>query len=229
MSSGDQETWSRVKEHLRTEVGDDVYSSWFARMDLEAIEDGAVRLSVPTRFLKSWIQSHYAERVLACWQAQEGKVTRVELTVRSAVLKSAVLPKAKIDQAIGDNSNRYASGSGNGRPLAVGDPSVHEALGGSPLDPRLSFDTFVVGRSNTLAHAAAKQVAGAKRGDAVMFNPLYIHSGVGLGKTHLLQAVTWAGNTAGAWGAGAREANLAPRAAPVAGRADGLDSRYTHE
>jgi chromosomal replication initiator protein len=195
MSTGEQESWSRVKERLRTEVGEDVYSSWFARMDLEAIEEGAVRLSVPTRFLKSWIQSHYAERVLACWQAQEEKVTRVELIVRSAVLKSAVLPKAKTDQSAGDNGGRYING--NGRPLAAGDPSAHEALGGSPLDPRLTFDTFVVGRSNTLAHAAAKQVASAKRGDAVMFNPLYIHSGVGLGKTHILQAVTWAGNAAG--------------------------------
>ena len=74
---------------------------------------------------------------------------------------------------------------------------MHEALGGSPLDPRLTFDSFVVGRSNTLAHAAAKQVAAAKRGDAVMFNPLYIHAGVGLGKTHLLQAITWAGNAIG--------------------------------
>ena len=74
MSNGEQENWSRVKERLRAEVGDDVYSSWFARMDLEAIEEGSVRLSVPTRFLKSWIQSHYAERVLACWQAQEEKV-----------------------------------------------------------------------------------------------------------------------------------------------------------
>src|SRR5436190_8937306 len=71
----------------------------------------------------------------------------------------------------------------------------HDALGGSPLDPRLTYDTFIVGRSNTLAHAAAKQVAQARRGDAVMFNPLYIHAGVGLGKTHLLQAVTWAGNS----------------------------------
>jgi hypothetical protein len=72
MSNADQESWSRVKERLRVEVGDDVYSSWFARMDLEAIDDDAVRLSVPTRFLKSWIQSHYAERVLACWQALGG-------------------------------------------------------------------------------------------------------------------------------------------------------------
>jgi chromosomal replication initiator protein len=70
----------------------------------------------------------------------------------------------------------------------------HDALGGSPLDPRLTFETFVVGRSNTLAHAAAKQVAQARRGDVVMFNPLYIHAGVGLGKTHLLQSLAWAGN-----------------------------------
>jgi chromosomal replication initiator protein len=73
--------------------------------------------------------------------------------------------------------------------------AVHDALGGSPLDPRLTFETFVVGRSNTLAHAAAKQVAQGRRGDAVMFNPLYIHAGVGLGKTHLLQSLAWAGNT----------------------------------
>ena len=71
----------------------------------------------------------------------------------------------------------------------------HDALGGSPLDPRLTFGSFVVGRSNTLAHAAARQVAEGRRGDSVMFNPLYIHAGVGLGKTHLLQAVTWAGNS----------------------------------
>ncbi|HEV7822366.1 MAG TPA: chromosomal replication initiator protein DnaA, partial [Burkholderiales bacterium] len=73
--------------------------------------------------------------------------------------------------------------------------ATHEALGGSPLDPRLTFASFVIGRSNTLAHAAARQVAEGRRGDAVMFNPLYIHAGVGLGKTHLLQAVAWAGNS----------------------------------
>jgi chromosomal replication initiator protein len=71
MSNDDGESWLRVKARLRAEVGDDVFSSWFARMDLEQNADGVVRLSVPTRFLKSWIQSHYAERVLACWQAEQ--------------------------------------------------------------------------------------------------------------------------------------------------------------
>src|SRR5499433_3958949 len=197
MTSMDLDRWTRVKDRLRAEVGDDVYASWFARMELDGSEGETVKLSVPTRFLKSWIQSHYAERVLACWQAQDNKVTRVELIVRSAVLKSAMLPKAKPDLGVGDMGTRYTNGSGNGRPLMVGDPSVHEALGGSPLDPRLTFASFVVGRSNTLAHAAARQVAEGRRGDPVMFNPLYIHAGVGLGKTHLLQAVTWAGNSAG--------------------------------
>jgi chromosomal replication initiator protein len=195
MSNADQESWSRVKERLRAEVGDDVYSSWFARMDLEGIEDGAVRLSVPTRFLKSWIQSHYAERVLACWQAVDDKITRAELIVRSAVLRSTVANKPKeLEPAIAFPGK---AGSGNGRFLQAGDGNGHESLGGSPLDGRLTFETFVVGRSNTLALAAAKQVAAAKRSDAVMFNPLYIHAGVGLGKTHLLQAITWAGNAVG--------------------------------
>ena len=195
MSNVDQEGWVRVKGRLRAEVGDDVYSSWFARMDLEAIEDGTVRLSVPTRFLKSWIQSHYAERVLACWQAEQAQVGRIELIVRSAVLRSAIVrPKAEIERR---GETGHFGANGHARPLSAGDAGVHEALGGSPLDPRLTFDTFMVGRSNTLAQAAARQVAAAKRGDPVMFNPFYIHAGVGLGKTHLLQAITWAGNAAG--------------------------------
>ena len=198
MPNADQESWSRVKERLRADVGDDVYSSWFARMDLEALDDKTVRLSVPTRFLKSWIQSHYAERVLACWQAHDSNVGRIELTVRSAMLRNAapVKPRETAPVAV----NGHAEGgrfNGHIRPSLPGDAAGHEALGGSPLDPRLTFDTFVVGRSNTLAHAAAKQVAIAKRTDPVMFNPLYIHAGVGLGKTHLLQAITWAGNATG--------------------------------
>ncbi len=192
MTNTEQERWTRVKGRLRSEVGEDVYSSWFARMDLEGVETGTVRLSVPTRFLKSWIQSHYAERVLACWQAEDNDVNRVELTVRSAVMRSVATKPKEVE-----GFNGHAPRGFDGRTLTAGDAGAHEALGGSPLDARLTFDSFVVGRSNTLAHAAAKQVAIAKRGDPVMFNPLYVHSGVGLGKTHLLQAITWAGNAIG--------------------------------
>jgi chromosomal replication initiator protein len=195
MTTMDQERWTRVKERLRAEVGDDVYSSWFARMELDGGEGETVKLSVPTRFLKSWIQSHYAEKVLACWQAEQPDFSRIELTVRSPVIKT-VPPKAKPAE-LPPAQREPREIKINGHELRNAGPisAVHEALGGSPLDPRLTFETFVVGRSNTLAHAAAKQVAQARRGDSVMFNPLYIHAGVGLGKTHLLQSLAWAGNT----------------------------------
>ena len=181
MTSPDQERWLRVKEKLRAEVGEDIFQSWFARMDLERIEVNTAHLSVPTRFLKSWIQSHYTERVLACWQAENTDIQKIEVTVRCAMIRTAppkVKPPAVARAAsrsrrigrldIGELRAAYA-------PVSTG----HDALGGSPLDLRLTFETFVVGRSNTLAHAAAKQVALARRGEPVMFNPLYIHAGVG--------------------------------------------------
>ncbi len=188
----DQDCWSRVKTRIHAEVGDAIFSSWFAGIALEGIQANIIKLSVPTRFLKSWIQSHYAEKLLACWQAERPEITRIELTVRSAVIRP-LPPKpnpAEVTQAKHDNR----SDADGPRPQVAPISAVHDALGGSPLDPRLTFDTFVVGRSNTLAHAAAKQVAQGRRGDSVMFNPLYIHAGVGLGKTHLLQSIAWAGN-----------------------------------
>jgi hypothetical protein len=77
MTSTHQERWQRVKNRLRIELGDDVFSSWFARMEIEAVDNGAVRLSVPTRFLRNWIQSHYSERVLSNWQAEEPTITHL--------------------------------------------------------------------------------------------------------------------------------------------------------
>jgi chromosomal replication initiator protein len=194
MTNMEQDRWSRVKGRLRSSVGEDVYSSWFARMDLESVQNESVHLSVPTRFLKSWIQAHYAERVLSCWQAELPGVERVDLTVRA--MRCATPPKEAAPVEARRAERNDARPAPELRAVATAPVSAnHEALGGSPLDPRLTFASFVIGRSNTLAHAAARQVAEGRRGDPVMFNPLYIHAGVGLGKTHLLQAVTWAGNS----------------------------------
>jgi chromosomal replication initiator protein len=192
----DRERWRRVRDRLQSELGEDVFSSWFGRMELETVDLGVVRLSVPTRFLRNWIQSHYSERVLIKWQEEEPNVTRLELSVRSATIRLPT-PEAKAPEIPLPREMRNIGGNGGDLRGSVPFLTVHEALGGSPLDPRLSFENFVVGRSNTLAHAAAKQVASSRRGDPLMFNPLYTHAAVGLGKTHLLQAITWAGNTSG--------------------------------
>jgi chromosomal replication initiator protein len=191
MSDNENDRWKRVKGRLRAVVGEDIYSSWFARMDFEGVESNTVRLSVPTKFLKTWIQGHYADRVLACWQAEVSDVSHIELSVRSSI-RATPMREAKPPA----NDDRRP-GNGDGRGDLRNGASVmaaHDVLGGSPLDPRLTFATFIVGRSNTLAHAAARQIADGRRGEAPMFNPLYIHAGVGLGKTHLLQAVAWSGN-----------------------------------
>jgi chromosomal replication initiator protein len=193
----EQDRWSRVKSRLRSSVGEDIYSSWFARMDLESVQAESVHLTVPTKFLRSWIQTHYADRVLLCWQAEVPEIHRVDVTVRTAAMRNSAPVK---EAAVAVDARPAERGNGRAgsdlRAVATAPVSAsHDALGGSPLDPRLTFASFVVGRSNALAQAAARQVAEGRRGDNVMFNPLYIHSGVGLGKTHLLQAVTWAGNS----------------------------------
>ncbi|MGZ5828583.1 MAG: chromosomal replication initiator protein DnaA [Xanthobacteraceae bacterium] len=190
--------WGRVRERLRAEVGEDIFSSWFARLEIERKDNDTVHMTVPTRFLRSWIQSHYAEKLLACWQSEAPTVVRIDVAMRSAVVRHAVTSPPKPAEPRREpgrepRNDGYEPRATSGLPAS----RQHDALGGSPLDQRLTFETFVVGRSNTLAHAAAKQVASGRRGDPVMFNPLYVHAGVGLGKTHLLQAITWAGNAHG--------------------------------
>src|SRR5882672_6260080 len=137
MTNTEQDRWSRVKGRLRTSVGEDVYTSWFARMDLEGVQEESVRLSVPTRFLKSWIQAHYADRVLTCWQAEMPEVHRIDLTVRTAMRCAAPAKEAAAP------ADQRRIEHANGRPApelratATAPVSAsHDALGGSPLDPR---------------------------------------------------------------------------------------------
>jgi chromosomal replication initiator protein len=194
------EAWQRARVVLRAKVGDEVFTSWFARMQLDAVDDdaageGLARLSVPTRFLKSWIQAHYTERLLDSLKAARPDIRRIEIAVRSPILRTNTRAKPSpmpASQAPSVPSAAVGVGTSQGVPAGWPAPSSsRDGLGGSPLDPRFSFDTFVVGRSNTLALAAARQEASARADERVMFNPLYLHAGVGLGKTHLLQAIAW--------------------------------------
>src|SRR5207302_9928784 len=115
MAKTEQECWTRVKDRLRSSVGDDVYNSWFARVDLEQLNNEAVHMSVPTRFLKSWIQTHYAERVLGCWQEELPNRNRIELTVRTPARSVVPVKDAKAqadDPRAGRRDGRPSSGGG---------------------------------------------------------------------------------------------------------------------
>ena len=190
--------WDRVCRRLRVEVGEDVYSSWFTSVSLENCGSDCVRLSVPTRFLRNWIQSHYAERLLVLWRGEHPEMRRIDLVVRTTAGRATGLPP-KAGPAAGAAPAGGKSVGGTRPATAAGmfAATRTEGPGGSPLDPRLTFATFLVGRSNALAHAAARQVAEAETGASARFNPLYVHAAVGLGKTHLLQAIAWAGEMSG--------------------------------
>jgi chromosomal replication initiator protein len=187
------EHWLRVKQRLRTELGEDVFGSWFGRVELEEAEGSSVTLSVPTRFLKSWIASHYGDRLLKLWQAERKDVVRVELTVRGPVRAGRILPRIEKDAASLPASAAPLHVPAAARRAIGGNDN--DALGGSPVDPRYTFETFCEGAANRVAFAAAKAVA-ERDYKTAPFNPLYVHAGVGRGKTHLLQATTRAARQA---------------------------------
>jgi chromosomal replication initiator protein len=187
--------WRRCCDRLRAELGDDIFNSWFGRVALESVSTGQARLSVPTRFLKSWIDTHYVGHIGAALNAEVGPVTQIVMFVRSGAMcepsaKVASTPAAVRPSTIASESIAHCAQSGRrATSRAPAPPFAGEALGGSPLDRRLTFSTFQVGRSNQLAFSAAQRVADHNGGRTTAFCPLYVHSAVGLGKTHLLHAV----------------------------------------
>ncbi|PVE25030.1 chromosomal replication initiator protein DnaA [Microvirga sp. KLBC 81] len=196
-SSGEQtaaDVWARVKRRLRAELGEDIFASWFGRLELDSVVEGCAYLTVPTRFLKSWIESHYADRVLSVYRSETNDVERVVIGVRNTLGRDAAPQRRPNEAPRPSTAAPVPTAAQTSEPKA---PSLtipqeergeNSDLGGAPLDPRLTFESFIVGRSNALAHAAADRVAHAPNGQ-VIYNPLYLHAGVGLGKTHLLHAI----------------------------------------
>jgi chromosomal replication initiator protein len=186
-----QDAWERVRRRLRAELGEDVFSSWFGRLELAGIVEGVAYLTVPTRFLKSWLEAHYTERLRVNCMAELPAPNGVMLSVRTVSRDPAAQPQI---EALRSRPTTVAAPAPAeaGRPATVSLPQTGESdlvdACGTSLDRRMSFQSFVVGKSNQLAFAAAERIAAAPAGQSP-YNPLYLHAGVGLGKTHLLQAI----------------------------------------
>ncbi|MGH6857080.1 MAG: chromosomal replication initiator protein DnaA [Methylocella sp.] len=209
--AGKGEAWTRIRRRLRAELGEEVFSSWFGCLELDALSDQDVYLSVPTKFLKSWIQSHYVDRILPSLTSEFPAIKRVSINVRSSTrpataLATSGLPDLAVEAGTVSSRGRnitsfapslpmrpsFASTSSSKMPALAAESGEAGALTGSPLDRRLVFSNFLVGGSNQLAHAEAQRIAAAGPADPLHYNPLYLHASVGLGKTHLLQAVAHA-------------------------------------
>ncbi len=197
--------WAQACRRLRAELGDAVFGAWFARLELDCVSDDTAYLSVPTNFLKTWIQSHYVDRLAAALAAEAPEIKRIVLGLRSSGRAAAPRSPRQADERGTGSDVRASSGATTilaSVPRAEAGQMPHakpspEGLSGSPLDRRLTFASFVVGGSNQLAFVAAQRVAEAMTGDVLLYSPLYIHAAVGLGKTHLLQATAHAVTASG--------------------------------
>ena len=185
------EAWDRVRRRLRAELGEDVFSSWFARVEIASVTDGVAYLTVPTRFLKSWLEAHYAERLQVNCQAELGAANGVVLSVRQVAREPVAAPVQREVPAAGVKPVAPVAAFQPPRPgvaaEVAGEADPVDACG-TLLDRRMTFANFIIGKSNQLAFAAAERIAAAPAGSSP-YNPLYLHAGVGLGKTHLLQAI----------------------------------------
>ncbi len=193
-------TFDRVMARLKAQVGPEVFTSWFGRLKLQSASKSVVRLSVPTAFLKSWINNKYLDQISALFSEEDADILKVEIVVRSATrairpaveteADSAATATAAQETPAAARKDHHLSLKGVGAHLShfQKGPQAANNVIGSPLDPRYTFESYVEGSSNRVALAAAKTIAEAGTG-AIRFNPLFIHSNVGLGKTHLLQAI----------------------------------------
>ncbi|HKT16858.1 MAG TPA: chromosomal replication initiator protein DnaA [Stellaceae bacterium] len=167
-----QSQWARVRAKLRREFGDAAYRSWLRNLTLQGIDSGRAKITVPTRFLRDWVAAHYADRIRALWNAENASVTAIDMLIAGSASPVVERPEP---------------------PPRENAEAADEKAIGAPLDPRFTFENFIVGKPNELAHAASRRVAEAQVGPnrSVPFNPLFLYGGVGLGKTHLMHAIAW--------------------------------------
>ncbi len=221
--------WARIRGRLKEEVGEIAYRSWLQPLSVASLVGGEVCIVVPTRFMRDWVLTHYADRIRALWSGENPEVQSIDVIVASTNPPAALVadnddrddgrdhgrddgratpPQRGFDSRGASSrpaprplppsaaepapSTVYTSASYGGAsdesPNAV--PAILEDRSdlSAALDPRFTFENFVVGKPNELAHAAARRVADAT---TVTFNPLFLYGGVGLGKTHLMHALAW--------------------------------------
>jgi len=162
-----QEQWGELKQQIRQAVGQNKFRNWIEPLDFAEVSDGVATLSVPTRFIGNYVAQHFGDLILYKMSQVDSGVRKLDFRVTAngaeAPCQAQDAPKAR---------------------AARTDSPLHSA----PLDERFRFDSFVVGKPNQLAHAAARRVA---EGGETTFNPLFLYGGVGLGKTHLMHAIAW--------------------------------------
>ncbi len=162
-------SWSKIISELKKSLDKDTFQNWIKPIHFESLIDTSLTLSVPTRFLRDWIIKNYASVIKKAYMDQGNSIDKL-----------AILVKENNDRVIPGTEVIYEDKDDD-------EDTYYDDIS-APLDPKFTFDNFIVGKPNELAYAAAQRVA---QSEVVSFNPLFLYGGVGLGKTHLMHAVAW--------------------------------------
>ncbi|MDR3187227.1 MAG: chromosomal replication initiator protein DnaA [Holosporaceae bacterium] len=161
--------WNSVHRKLRSEFGDPVVDSWISPLSIAKLEGDTLHLVAPSMFFRDWVQNNYHRRIVDVCNQESSAIKCVDISVFSKEMATgSTQTKSKV------TSERTKT-----------DDAASLSI---PLDSKLTFENFVVGKPNELAYAAALRVA---ESDSVAFNPLFLYGAVGLGKTHLMHAIAW--------------------------------------
>tara|TARA_B100001996_G_scaffold343446_1_gene298593 strand:- start:1715 stop:3127 length:1413 start_codon:yes stop_codon:yes gene_type:complete len=160
--------WINIQKEMQTKFGKDIYESWIRKIEFVNEFHDYILISVSTRFIRDWITSRYLDQILQIIKSQKKNINRIEFVIRD--VDSTDL---EIDTKKNYEKNENVS--------FIKDTYLQY----NRIDPNKTFDNFIIGLSNKIAYEASKKVAQ----DISHYNPLYIYGGVGVGKTHLLNAI----------------------------------------
>ncbi|HZO83825.1 MAG TPA: chromosomal replication initiator protein DnaA [Verrucomicrobiae bacterium] len=160
-----EKVWGAAQHRLQSMLTPEIFKLWFAPVKATELEDNILTLEVPNNFFELWLKDNYLGLLQEVLGKEGGNALKIRFLAREETL--APIPHHPI-------------------PWEVEEPDHDDRPREFPLNPRNTFDTFVVGNNNTFAHAAAIAVA---QSPGKSYNPLFVYSSVGLGKTHLLHAI----------------------------------------
>jgi chromosomal replication initiator protein len=163
----DEKIWTKLKISLKKSIGENNFNNWLSPISFSYVDEDVAVFTVPTNFLGNYVSQNWGELITGQISSESDKINRIRFEVDPDL-----------------NNFRETQPS---LPAHISIQKDNE-LAGAQLDKRFTFDAFVVGKPNELAHAAARRVA---EGGDVSFNPLFLYGGVGLGKTHLMHAIAW--------------------------------------
>ena len=177
--------WTHCLERFKKELSPQQYNTWIKPLKFEH-DQHKIKILAPNKFVQQWVKDRFAQKIEVLAKEKLPEVTNIEFAIRA--IKESILPKkeAVLSKALvitPPNNVAEAPSQDTNKKSAGGTLKEAKASG---LNPHFTFESFVTGKANQLACAAAMQVA---ENPGKAYNPLFIYGGVGLGKTHLIQAI----------------------------------------